>query len=60
LNSVEFINACILSGKKNKVVEIPVDRKEYDNLMEELKKTSKPKKVVKVQRVTDPNIAKKT
>lgn len=60
LNSVEFINACILSGKKGKAVEIPVDRKEYDDLMEELKKTSKPKKVVKVQRVTDPNIAKKT
>ncbi len=59
LRSVEFINACILSGKKGKVVEIPVDRNEYDDLMEELKKTSKPKKVVKVQRVTDPNIAKK-
>jgi len=59
LNSVEFINACILSGKKNKIVEIPVDRKEYDDLMEELKKTSKPKKIVKVQRITDPNIEKK-
>jgi len=58
LNSVEFINACILSGKKNKVVDIPVNRKEYDELIEELKKTSKPKKVVKVQRVTDPNINK--
>lgn len=58
LKSVEFINAIILSGKKNKPVEIPVDRKEYDELMEELKKTSKPKKVVKVQRKTDPNIAK--
>jgi len=58
LNSVEFINACILSGKKNKVVDIPVDREEYDELIEELKKTSKPKKVVKVQRVTDPNISK--
>jgi len=58
LNSVEFINACILSGKKNKVVDIPVDRKEYDELMEELKKTSKPKKVVRVQRITDPNINK--
>ncbi|MCM8818780.1 MAG: Gfo/Idh/MocA family oxidoreductase [Candidatus Omnitrophica bacterium] len=59
LNSVEFLNACILSGKKGKTVEIPINRKEYDDLMEELIKTSKPKKVVKVQRVTDPNIAKK-
>jgi len=58
LNSVEFINACILSGKKNKVVEVPVNRKEYDELMEELKKTSKPKKVVKVQRITDPKFNK--
>ncbi|MGB9677383.1 MAG: Gfo/Idh/MocA family protein, partial [Candidatus Ratteibacteria bacterium] len=60
LKSVEFINACILSGKKGKAVEIPVDRKEYDQLMEELVKSSKPKKVVKVERITDPNIAKKT
>ena len=58
LNSVEFINACILSGKKNKVVEIPVDRGEYDELLEELKKTSKPKKVVKVVRETDPKFKK--
>ncbi|MCM8784632.1 MAG: Gfo/Idh/MocA family oxidoreductase [Candidatus Omnitrophica bacterium] len=59
LNSVEFINACILSGKKDKSVEIPVDRKEYDQLMEELKKSSKPKKVVKEERITDPSFAKK-
>ncbi|MFN4226883.1 MAG: Gfo/Idh/MocA family protein [Candidatus Ratteibacteria bacterium] len=59
LNSVEFINACILSGKKEKFVEIPVDRKEYDQLMEELKKSSKPKKVVKEERITDPSFAKK-
>ncbi len=58
LNSVEFINACILSGKKNKVVEVPVNREEYDELMEELRKTSKPKKVVKVQRITDPKFNK--
>jgi len=60
LNSVEFINACILSGKRNKEVEIPVDRKEYDQLMEELKKSSKPKKVVKEERITDPAFAKKS
>ncbi|HRR95202.1 MAG TPA: Gfo/Idh/MocA family oxidoreductase [Candidatus Ratteibacteria bacterium] len=58
LNTIEFMNACILSGKKNKVVNIPVDRKEYDDLIETLKKTSRGKKVVKIQRVTDPNIKK--
>jgi len=58
LKSVEFINAIILSGKKGKPVEIPVNRKEYDKLMENLKKSSRPKKVVKVQRVTDPKFAK--
>ncbi len=56
LNSVEFINAMILSGKKGKPVDVPVDREEYDDFMEELKKSSKSKEIVKEQRVTDPNI----
>jgi predicted dehydrogenase len=59
LDSVEFLNACILSSKKNKVVKIPVNRKEYNGLMKSLVKTSKVKKAVKVQRVTDPKFAKK-
>ncbi|MCX7917812.1 MAG: Gfo/Idh/MocA family oxidoreductase [bacterium] len=59
LNSVEFINACILSGKKNKLVELPVNRKEYDDLMEELKRSSKPKKIIKEERITDPTFLKK-
>lgn len=59
LNSVEFLNACILSSRKNKPVKIPVNRKEYDGLMSGLVKTSKVKKAVKVQRVTDPKFAKK-
>jgi predicted dehydrogenase len=46
MKSVEFINALIMSGKKGAPVEIPVDRKEYDNFMEDLKKNSKPKKNV--------------
>jgi len=54
--SVEFINNLILSGKKNKPVDIPVSRKEYDKLLDGLKKTSKAKKVKKVERVTDPRI----
>lgn len=58
LYSVEFCNACILSGKKQKPVKIPVDREEYTNLIEELKKTSKPKTNVKVQRATDPDYKK--
>ncbi len=59
LRTMEFINACILSGKKNKAVDIPVDRKEYDRLMNALKKSSKPKKRVVVQRATDPRLLKK-
>jgi len=56
LNTIEFINACILSGKKKKPVTIPVDRKEYDEFMAGLKKLSKPKKNVKVQIATDPRL----
>jgi len=54
--SVEFINAAILSGKKNKPVDIPVNREEYEELLESLKKTSKEKKVREVKRITDPHI----
>ncbi|HIE44571.1 MAG TPA: Gfo/Idh/MocA family oxidoreductase, partial [Candidatus Omnitrophica bacterium] len=54
LKSVEFINATILSGVKNQPVTIPVDREEYDKFIGELKKSSKPKKISHVQRVTDP------
>ncbi|MBN1445808.1 MAG: Gfo/Idh/MocA family oxidoreductase [Candidatus Omnitrophica bacterium] len=58
LNAVEFFNACILSGAKNKPVKIPVNRSEYNSLMKGLIKTSKVKKNVRVQRVTDPKHAK--
>ncbi len=58
LRSVEFINALILSGRKGKCVEIPVDRTEYDGFIEEMKKTSKPKEVVNVKRITDPRASK--
>lgn len=44
VKSIEFINAMIMSGKKGAPVKIPVNRKEYDNFMEDLKKDSKPKK----------------
>ncbi|MCM8820868.1 MAG: Gfo/Idh/MocA family oxidoreductase, partial [Candidatus Omnitrophica bacterium] len=58
LNTIEFINACILSGQKGKPVEVPVNRKEYDRLMENLKKLSKPKKDVRIQIETDPRLLK--
>ncbi len=38
--SVEFINALILSGKKRKWVNFPINREEYRELLENLKKTS--------------------
>ncbi|RKY68175.1 MAG: gfo/Idh/MocA family oxidoreductase [Candidatus Latescibacterota bacterium] len=54
--SLEFINALVLSGKKNEPVEIPVNRDEYDELIEELKKRSKAKKVSgPTKRITDPH-----
>ncbi|OIN95726.1 hypothetical protein AUJ66_08515 [Candidatus Desantisbacteria bacterium CG1_02_38_46] len=56
--SVEFINAVNLSGRLCKPVNIPVNRKEYDNLMDSLIKSSQEKTAVKVQRVTDPRISK--
>lgn len=57
LNAVELINAMILSSKTGKTVTVPVDRTEYDHLIEELKATSKSKSQVREQRVTDPNVA---
>lgn len=58
LKSVEFINACILSGKTGKPAKIPVNRKKYDILMKRLVSQSKAKKRVKVQRLTDPQFLK--
>lgn len=56
LATMELINSIILSGKRGRPVEVPVDRQEYDKLIEELKATSKEKTRVRVQRVTDPNL----
>ncbi len=36
-NSVELANAIILSSKRGKVVELPVDRDEYDDVLAELR-----------------------
>jgi predicted dehydrogenase len=57
LNAVELINGVILSSKTGKPVSVPVNRAEYDRLIEELKATSKEKASVVEQRVTDPKFA---
>ena len=57
LNAVELINGMILSGKTGKTVTTPVNRAEYDALIEELKATSNSKTTVREQRVTDPKFA---
>ncbi len=56
LNTVEIINALILSSQRQKPVSIPVDRAEYDALLAELKAHSKPKQRVREQHITDPNL----
>lgn len=57
LRSVELINGIILSSKREKKVEIPVNRQEYDQLIAELQKTSRQKTGVRTQRITDPSFA---
>ena len=57
LNAVELINGLILSSKSGTTVTIPVDRAEYDRLIEELRATSRAKARVREQRVTDPAVA---
>jgi len=52
--TVEFFNAVILSSKTNRTVEIPVDRKEYDKLLENLKKGSKKKQINRDKHISDP------
>jgi len=52
--SVEFINAINLSGRMGKPVDIPVDRLEYDKLLNKLRRNSREKRVGKVERITDP------
>jgi len=54
INSMELINSVILSGRKGKPVTIPVDRDEYEEFIEGLRKTSKSKSMLATQRVTDP------
>lgn len=54
LNALELINGIILSGKTGKSVSLPVDRAEYEALMNTLKANSRHKANVKEIRETDP------
>lgn len=53
--AVELINAIILSGHTGKEVTLPVNRRKYDRLLTELKKTSRGKTTVRTVRETDPH-----
>jgi len=59
ISSLELANAMILSHYRQKTVRIPVNREEYENLLDELRAKSRPKRRVKGQRVTDPAYVKK-
>ena len=51
--SLELANAMILSSCRKKTVRLPVKRTEYEQLLDELKAKSKPKRRVRDQRMTD-------
>jgi len=53
INTVEMINAIILSGAKGEPVEIPVDRQAYNAFLAEKVKTSKIKSTGPDKRITD-------
>ena len=56
--SLELANAMILSSYREKTVKVPVNRNEYDELLDELKAKSKTKRV-KDKRITDTAYTKK-
>lgn len=56
--SLELANAIILSAKRGKTVELPLDGQEYDALLQELRASSQPKQLAQEVRRTDPNIAR--
>jgi len=57
--SLEVANAVILSSHRKKTVRLPVKRNEYEELLEELRAKSKPKRVVQDRRITDTEFKKK-
>jgi len=54
INSMELIDAVIMSSHKGKPVDIPVDRDEYEEFIEALRKTSKVDESAQAKRITDP------
>ena len=57
--SLELVNAMILSHYRSKTVRLPVKRNEYEELLEELKARSRPKRRVQDRRVTDAQFTRK-
>jgi len=54
INSMELINGILLSGHRERPVDVPVNRADYDALIKELQTASKGKTRLREQRVTDP------
>jgi predicted dehydrogenase len=57
-SSLELANAILFSGKKNKEVKIPLNRKEFSKFFGTLVARSKVRKVKETKRVTDTKFAK--
>jgi hypothetical protein len=55
--SLELANAMILSSYRKKRVKMPLKRNEYEGLLDELKRKSRPKGRVTDRRVTDTAIS---
>jgi len=58
LTQIEVANAIILSGKLGKPVKLPLDRKAYGKFLAKLRASSKEKRGVVEQRITDPGFKK--
>jgi len=59
LYSLELADAMILSSFRKKRVKLPLNANEYEELMEELKRKSRPKKGIVDKRITDTQFTKK-
>ena len=59
LMSLELANAIILSGQRQKPVEVPLSRPGYERFINALRATTKPKRKLRRQTVTDPKHIKK-
>jgi predicted dehydrogenase len=60
MKSLELANAIMLSSHKGEPVDIPIDRREFDDLIDHLRSTSTfKKKTVKTKRQIDPRLKAK-